>query len=98
MTQATALLSLFLFAIGLGGLLARRNVLIMFLCLELMLGSVNLLFVSFASLHPGPVGETLVLFVIAFAACEVGLGLALILRLYQLTGTVDADEFRELRG
>lgn len=98
MTQAAALLALFLFAIGLAGLLTRRNVLIMFLCLELMLNSVNLLFVSFASLHPGPAGQTLVLFVIAFAACEVALGLALIVSLFQLTGTVDADAFQELRG
>ena len=89
-----------LFALGLVGFLVRRNAIIMFLCAEMMLQGVAVTLVAFSRYHSwidGTLnldGQMLVLFIIAVAACEAGIALALILMLFQRSGTLDiADAF-----
>ncbi|MSQ11266.1 MAG: NADH-quinone oxidoreductase subunit NuoK [Dehalococcoidia bacterium] len=94
------LLSAALFAIGLYGVLARRNAVLILLAIELMLNAVNINLIGFAAfLDPGRVlGQVLVVFVITVAAAEVGLALAIILRLYRNRGTVNVDEISIMKG
>ena len=87
------LLSSALFGIGLYGVLARRNAVLVLVGVELMLNAVNLQLVAFdawfaETLHTG---QVLTLFVIALAAAEIGLGLAIVLALFRATGTIDVD-------
>ena len=87
-----------LFSIGLVGLLVRRNIIIMFMCIELMLNSVNLTLVAFSRMHGNLDGQVLSFFVIVVAAAEVTVGLALIVNLFKLRGTTDADSVDALRA
>ena len=89
-------LSAALFVIGLMGVLIRRNLLIMFMCVELMMNAVNLSFVAFARETDTMFGEGFVLFTIAVAAAEAAVGLAIFLALSRRSHTVDADEFHAL--
>lgn len=91
-------LSLVLFVIGAGGVVARRNALIMLMSVELMLNAVNLALVAFSRLLYGGEGEVFVFFIIAMAAVEVAVGLGIVVLVYRNRGTVDADELRSLRG
>ena len=86
-----------LFTVGVVGVLVRRNLIVMFMCIELMLNSVNLTFVTFARLNGNLDGQVLSFFVIAVAAAEVTIGLALIVNLFRLRASVDADESHALR-
>jgi NADH-quinone oxidoreductase subunit K len=91
-------LSALLFAVGLYGMLARRNAVLMLMSVELMLNAVNLDLIAFDgwlrdALHSG---QTLTLFVITIAAAEVGLGLAIVLQVFRLRGTVAIDELDAL--
>ncbi len=88
------LLSAALFAIGMYGVLARKNAVLILLAIELMLNAVNINFIAYAAyLDPGRfLGQIFALFVIAIAAAEVGLALAIILRLYRQRGSVNVDE------
>ncbi|MGH8906297.1 MAG: NADH-quinone oxidoreductase subunit NuoK [Egibacteraceae bacterium] len=86
-----------LFTVGVVGVLIRRNLIIMFMCIELMLNSVNLTFVTFSRFNGTLDGQILSFFVIAVAAAEVTVGLALIVNLFRLKASVDADEARSLR-
>lgn len=90
-------LSAALFVIGLMGVLVRRNLLIMFMCVELMMNAVNLSLVAFARETNTMFGEGFALFTIAVAAAEAAVGLAIILALSRSRYTVDADEFHALR-
>jgi NADH-quinone oxidoreductase subunit K len=90
-------LSAALFVIGLMGVLIRRNLLIMFMCVELMMNAVNLSLVAFARETDTVFGEGFVIFTIAVAAAEAAVGLAIILALSRRRHTVDADEFHALR-
>ena len=85
-----------LFAIGVAGVLLRRNVIIVFMCVELMLNAVNLSFVAFSRTH-GIDGQIVVRFVISVAAAEATVGLALILAIFRHYESVDLDLFRRLR-
>ena len=92
------LLSTALFGIGVYGLLARRNAVLMLMSVELMLNGVNLDLVAFDvwlrdALHSG---QTLTLFVITIAAAEVGLGLAIVLQVFRLRATVAIDQLTDL--
>lgn len=91
-------LSGILFVIGILGVLLRRNALIVFMSIELMLNSANLLFVAFArhigSLH----GQVLVFFVITVAAAEVAVGLALIVAIFRTKKSINIDEINLLQG
>jgi NADH:ubiquinone oxidoreductase subunit K len=93
------LLSAALFALGLYGVLARRNAVLVLMAIELMLNAVNINLVASALfLDPSRlVGQVLVVFVITLAAAEVGLALAIILRLYRNRGTANLDEINLLR-
>ncbi len=91
-------LSGILFAIGALGVLLRRNAIILFMSVELMLNSANLLFVAFAR-HLGQLdGQVLVFFVITVAAAEVAVGLALIVAIFRTKKSINIDEINLLKG
>jgi NADH-quinone oxidoreductase subunit K len=86
-----------LFALGLIGFLVRRNMIVMFLCAEMMLQGVALSLVGWSQLHDDWGGQVLVVFIITVAACEAGLGLAMILVLARTTGVLDITLWQDLR-
>ena len=91
-------LSGILFVIGALGVLLRRNAIILFMSVELMLNSANLLFVAFAR-HLGDLdGQVLVFFVITVAAAEVAVGLALIVAIFRTRKSINIDEINLLKG
>lgn len=96
-TDLIALLtSATLFSIGILGVLLRRNAIIVFMCVELMLTAVNLTLVMFSRVH-GVEGQLLVFFVMAVAAAEAAVGLAIIIAIFRHYQVVDLDRFRALR-
>ena len=96
--EAYIFLSLILFMFGVCGVLFRRNLIVVLMSVELMLNSVNLIFVA-ASVHLGNLqGQMMVLFVICVAACEAAVGLAMVIALYRKYGTIQTDFLRLLRG
>jgi len=90
--------SAFLFCIGAAGVLTRRNPLVILLCLELMLNAANLALVAFSRQNGNGDGQIFALIVMVVAACEVTVGLGLIVALYRRRLPVDVDELRELQG
>jgi NADH-quinone oxidoreductase subunit K len=91
-------LSAVLFALGVTGVLVRRNVIVIFMSIELMLNAANLAFIAFAREAGSMEGQIFVFFVIAVAAAEVAVGLALIVAIYRSRGTIDIDEISSMRG
>jgi NADH-quinone oxidoreductase subunit K len=91
-------LSAFIFCIGAAGILVRRNPLVILLCLELMLNAGNLALLAFARGHGDGDGQVFALVVMVIAACEVVIGLGLIVAMYRHKLPIDADEMSELRG
>lgn len=91
-------LSIALFSIGIVGVLSRRNALIMFLSIELMLNSANLLFVAFSRNWGNSIGLVWVFFVLVLAAAEAAVGLAIIINLFRSKEVVDVDQYNTLRG
>ena len=87
-----------IFAIGIMGVLIRRNVIIIMMSVELMLNSVNLLLTSFSVHHGDPAGQVFVFFIMALAAAEVAVGLAIIVMVYRNTRSVDINALNRLRG
>lgn len=92
------LISLSLFIIGLLGVLLRRNVLIFFLSIELMLNASNLLFVAFANQWNNQIGLVWVFFVLVVAAAEAAVGFAMIINLFRVKQVVDIDQYNRLKG
>ena len=90
-------LSAVLFAIGALGVIVRRNVIVIFMAIELMLNAVNLSFVAFARSHGSVDGQVIVFFVMAVAAAEAAVGLAIILAMFRNKPTTNADELAALR-
>ncbi len=90
-------LSAVLFAIGAAGVLVRRNLIVMFMAIELLLNAVNLTFVAFARALGSMDGQVIVFFVMTVAAAEAAVGLAIIVALFRLRGTTNADEIVTLR-
>jgi NADH-quinone oxidoreductase subunit K len=86
-----------LFALGMIGFLARRNLILMFLCAEMMLQGAAINFAAFARYHGNLQGQSFVLFVLTVAACEAGIALALILQLYRSRRSLDVSIWQELR-
>lgn len=86
-----------LFTIGVVGVLVRRNVIVMFMSIELMLNAVNLVFVAFARHLQAPEGQIAVFFVMTVAAAEAAVGLAIIIAAFRNRETVNADELNWLR-
>ena len=97
-TAAYLMLSATLFAIGLVGVVIRRNMITVLMCVELMLNAVNINLVAFAYRLSSLEGQIFTIFVIAIAAGEAAVGLAIIIQLYRLRGSVNVDEARVLRG
>ena len=91
-------LSAFLFAIGAAGVLTRRNPLVVLLCLELMLNAGNLALIAFSRMWGNGDGQILAIVVMTVAACEVCIGLGMIVALYRRHLPIDVDELRELQG
>ena len=91
-------LSALLFAIGAAGVLIRRSPLVILLCLELMLNAGNLALVAFARMHGNQEGQVFALVVMVVAACEVVVGLGLIVAMYRRRIPLNVDDIRELRG
>lgn len=91
-------LAAILFGIGLLGVMIRRNVLIMMMSVELMLNGANLAFVAYSRHHAVASGQVVAFFVMALAAAEAAVGLALLLAVYRHLRTVNVDEMRQLRG
>jgi NADH-quinone oxidoreductase subunit K len=90
--------SAFVFCIGAGGVLVRRNPLVVLLCIELMLNAGNLALVTFSRAHGVGSGQIFALIVMVVAACEVAIGLGLIVALFRQRLPIDVDELRELQG
>jgi NADH-quinone oxidoreductase subunit K len=86
-----------MFSIGALGVMIRRNAIIMFMSIELMLNSVNLLLVAFSTFHNDPSGQVFVFFVMAVAAAEVAVGLAILVTIFRNVHSVDIDELRSLK-
>lgn len=90
--------SALLFFLGLAGFISRKNIFIMFLSLELMLNGINLSFVAFSRFMQDMSGHIFVFFVIAVAASEAAISLALVILLYKNRQTLDVDEFKVMKG
>jgi NADH-quinone oxidoreductase subunit K len=91
-------LAAILFTIGAAGLLIRRNVLVMFMCVELMLNAANLTFVTFARMLDDIGGQALVFFVLVVAAAEVVVGLGIIVSIFRRRAGATADDLHILKG
>lgn len=86
-----------LFTIGVMGVLYRRNAIIIFMCIELMLNAVNLLLVAFSTYLHDPAGQVFVFFIMAVAAAEVAVGLAILVMMYRNTKTIDINILNRLK-
>ena len=90
--------SALVFSIGAGGVLIRRNPLVILLCLELMLNGANLALVAFARMWGNESGQVFALIVMVVAACEVTVGLGMVVAIYRRHLPIDVDELNELQG
>ena len=97
MVESALLLSLALFAVGALGFFLRRNVITVFMCIELMLNAVNLAFIAFSRSWGTLDGQVLVFFVMTVAAAEAAVGLAIIIALHRHKDTLDVDSFNLLK-
>lgn len=97
MTSVLLFVGAILFGIGMFGFLTRRNLILMFLSLELMLAGVSLNFIAFGNQHGDLGGQVFVLLILTVAACEAALALSLIVALYRSRHTLDIDVWRSLR-
>jgi NADH-quinone oxidoreductase subunit K len=91
-------LSVIVFAIGVFGFLARRNIIIMFMSIELMLNAVNINLISLSHYLQDMRGQILAFFVIAVAAAEAAIGLAIVIALFRNKATAHVDEIKEMQG
>lgn len=96
MVTESLVLSAILFAVGVAGMLFRRNAIILFMCVELMLNAVNLAFVALSQVV-GIEGQVFVFFVMTVAAAEAAVGLAIIISIFRLLESVDTEDFNLLR-
>ena len=87
-----------LFCVGVYGVLARRNGVMVLMSIELILNSVNINLLAFGAMRNEPTGAVFALFIIAIAAAEVGVGLAIILTMYRNKLTIDVEEFDAMKG
>ena len=91
-------LGAFLFATGVYGVLARRNAVLVLMSIELILNAVNINLIAFGAFRNNPAGQVFALFVIAIAAAEVGVGLAIVLLIYRNRRSIDLTEVDAMRG
>jgi len=92
------LLSAILFAIGAGGVLIRQNVIVILMCVEMMMNAVNLTFITFSRYLDSATGQIFVFMIMAVAAVEVAVGLALLVELNRHKQSVNINEFNSLKG
>jgi NADH-quinone oxidoreductase subunit K len=92
------ILSAILFALGVAGFLFRRNIITVFMCIELMLNAVNLSFVAFSNQHKLVSGQIFTFFVMVVAAAEAAVGLAIILTVFKNRATLNIDEINSLKN
>ena len=97
-TDAYVMLSMVLFTLGAMGVLLRRNAILVFMSVELMLNAANLALVAFARRWGGLDGHLFVFFVITVAAAEVAVGLALIVAIFRTKRSINIDELSQMRG
>ncbi len=91
-------LSAILFSIGVTGVICRRNTLVIFMSIELMLNASNVAFIAFARHFGGMEGQVISFFVISLAAAEVAIGLGILMAIYKKLGTIDTDQINFLKG
>jgi len=91
-------LAVLLFSVGVFGILYRRNAIVMFMSIEIMLNAANLLLVAFSNYHQDPSGQVFVFFTMAVAAAEVAIGLAILVSIYRHIGSIDVDKLKNLKG
>ena len=91
-------LSVLLFTVGAAGVLLRRNAIVMFMCVELMLNAVNLAYVTFARMHGQLDGQMVAFFTMVVAACEVVVGLAIIMTIFRARRSASVDNANLLKG
>jgi NADH:ubiquinone oxidoreductase subunit K len=92
------LLGAVLFCIGVYGVIVRRNAVLVLMSIELVLNSVNINLVAFGAMHGSATGAVFALFIIAIAAAEVGVGLAIVLLIYRNRSSIDLDDMAEFKG
>lgn len=90
-------LGFFLFAIGVTGVLIRRNIIMVLLSVELILNSANITFVAYSNYHQSINGQMMVFFILTMAAAEVALGLALVIALYRVRSVLNVDEINLMK-
>jgi NADH-quinone oxidoreductase subunit K len=91
-------ISAIIFCLGAAGVMVRRNPLVVLLCLELMLNGANLALIAFSRMWGNGDGQILAIIVMTIAACEVCIGLGMIVAIYRRRLPIDVDELRELQG
>ena len=91
-------LAAFLFGIGLAGVVVKRNMLVVFMCIELMLNAANLTFLAFARQTGNLSGHAIAFFVMAVAAAEAAVGLAIVIAVFRTRGTLNVDEVTTLKN
>jgi NAD(P)H-quinone oxidoreductase subunit 4L len=92
------LISAFLFSVGIYGVLARKNGVLILMSVEMILNAVNINLVAFGARNNSPVGQVFVLFIVAVAAAEVGVGLAIVLLIYRNRRSIDVTQLDVMRG
>jgi len=97
-TESVLVIAGILFALGLTGVLVRRNILFILMSVEIMLNAAGLAFVAAGARWGQPDGQVMFIFILAMAAAEVSVGLALVLRLYHSLRTLDADALGKMKG
>ena len=96
--EMVMLLAGFLFVLGIAGVIIRKNIIFMLLSVEVMLNAAGLAFVAAGSRWAQPDGQVMFIFILAMAAAEVSVGLALILRIYHQYKSMDIDKLKEMKG
>ena len=96
--EYSLLLAVILFCIGLAGLLIRRNIIFMLLCIEIMLNAAGFAFVVAGATWGQADGQVMFIFILAMAAAEVSVGLALIIQLHKRTGSLDVSKANKMKG
>jgi len=96
--QPVLILAAALFALGLAGVLARRNMIVMLMSVEIMLNAAGLAFIAAGSRWGQADGQLMFLLILTLAAAEIGVGLGLVMRIYHRCKTLDADRLNEMQG
>ena len=98
LNQVALWVSAVLFTIGAFGVLTRKNPIVIFMCIELMLNAVNLVFITFSRTYGQPDGQIFAFFVMTVAAAEVAVGLGIIVAIFRQRHSIDVDEVSEMKG